>query len=80
MPNNETSLSMRRGMLRAVLAPFTIASFDRVNLSTGALQIPLPSPNNQALASQPMYLQWMGLVPTQQWPVATSNARRIPLQ
>ncbi|HEX6811728.1 MAG TPA: cytochrome c peroxidase [Planctomycetota bacterium] len=45
----------------------------------GILQAPLPLPNVPALSGQTLFAQWLVLEPSQSWPLATSNALRIPL-
>ncbi|HEX6811729.1 MAG TPA: cytochrome c peroxidase [Planctomycetota bacterium] len=46
---------------------------------TGVLEAPLPLPNVPALSGQTLFAQWVVLEPSQSWPLATSNALRIPL-
>jgi cytochrome c peroxidase len=48
--------------------------------SSAGLQVPLPIPNQAALAGQTLFAQWLALEPSTNWPVTTSNALRIPLQ
>jgi hypothetical protein len=39
----------------------------------------LPLPNLPALSGQILFAQWLVLEPSREWPMATSNALRIPL-
>jgi hypothetical protein len=39
----------------------------------------LPLPNLPALSGQTLFAQWLVLEPSREWPLATSNALRIPL-
>jgi len=45
----------------------------------GFAQAPLPLPNLPSLSGVTLYAQWVVLEPSAQWPLATSNALRIPL-
>jgi hypothetical protein len=48
-------------------------------IPTGVIQAPLPLPNLPALSGQTLFAQWLVLQPSREWPLATSNALRIPL-
>lgn len=50
------------------------------SLAGGTIQKPLPVPNLPALSGQTLFAQWLLLEPSREWPMATSNALRIPLQ
>ncbi len=45
----------------------------------GSVQVPIPLPNTPALSGQTLFAQWLVLEPSGTWPVAMSNALRIPL-
>jgi hypothetical protein len=47
--------------------------------ASGVIQAPLPLPNLPALSGQTLFAQWLVLEPSRGWPLATSNALRIPL-
>jgi len=49
------------------------------DFDTGVIQSPFPVPNYPALSGQTLFAQWLVLEPSRQWPLATSNALRIPL-
>jgi len=48
-------------------------------LPTGIAEAPLSLPSVPALSGQTLFAQWLVLEPSREWPLATSNALRIPL-
>ena len=48
-------------------------------MSSGVIQAPLPLPNVPSLSGQTLFAQWLVFEPSREWPLATSNALRIPL-
>jgi cytochrome c peroxidase len=48
-------------------------------MAGGGVQVPVPIPHTPALSGQTLFAQWLVLEPTSNWPMATSNALRIPL-